>query len=59
MRSSASFDEASGESKYAFLGKVYELADFTSPTPESLTRLRTIIDEAFGRNPGERPVPTT
>jgi glycyl-radical enzyme activating protein len=39
-----------GESKYGFLGRVYELADFKSPTPESLARLQTIIDEAFGRS---------
>jgi pyruvate formate lyase activating enzyme len=38
-----------GESKYGFLGRVYELDDFQSPTPESLRRLRAIIDEAFGR----------
>jgi pyruvate formate lyase activating enzyme len=38
-----------GESKYEFLGKVYELHDFQSPSPESLSRLRAIIDEAFGR----------
>lgn len=38
-----------GESKYGFLGRVYELADFQPPTPESLARLRAIIDEAFGR----------
>jgi hypothetical protein len=25
------------------------LSDFKSPTPESLARLRAIIDEAFGR----------
>ena len=37
-----------GESKYAFLGQVYELADF-QPSPETLTRLRGIIDDAFGR----------
>ena len=44
-----------GESKYGFLGRVYELADFQSPTPESLARLRAIIDEAFGRtSQGER-----
>ena len=29
-----------GASKYAFLGKVYELADFNPPTPESLARLQ-------------------
>jgi pyruvate formate lyase activating enzyme len=39
-----------GESKYGFLGRVYELADFTAPTPETLHRLQTIIDEAFGRS---------
>ena len=39
-----------GESKYGFLGRVYKLADFQPPTPESIARLRTIIDEAFGRS---------
>jgi ferredoxin/flavodoxin---NADP+ reductase len=38
-----------GESKYRFLGRVYGLKDFTSPTPELLQRLRAIIDDAFGR----------
>jgi pyruvate formate lyase activating enzyme len=38
-----------GESKYGFLGEVYEMEDFKSPTPESLAHLRAIIDEAFGR----------
>ncbi|HEY4966042.1 MAG TPA: hypothetical protein VII28_06570, partial [Puia sp.] len=38
-----------GESKYGFLGRVYELADFEPPTHESLVKLRAIIDEAFGR----------
>src|SRR5512136_1931118 len=38
-----------GESKYEFLGQVYQLSDFKSPTPEWLARLRGIIDEAFGR----------
>jgi pyruvate formate lyase activating enzyme len=38
-----------GESKYGFLGGVYELRDFNSPAPETLERLRSIIDEAFGR----------
>jgi pyruvate-formate lyase-activating enzyme len=40
-----------GESKYGFLGKVYEMEDFNPPSPESLARLRAIIDEAFGRLP--------
>ncbi|HTX53654.1 MAG TPA: glycyl-radical enzyme activating protein, partial [Candidatus Baltobacteraceae bacterium] len=39
-----------GESKYGFLGRVYELADFQPPTAESLAKLRAIIDEAFGRS---------
>ena len=39
-----------GESKYGYLGRVYELEDFRSPTPESLRRLQVIIDEAFGRS---------
>lgn len=38
-----------GESKYGFLGRVYELNDFISPTTESLQRLQAIIDEAFDR----------
>jgi len=38
-----------GESKYGFLGRIYELDDFKSPTTESLQRLQGIIDEAFGR----------
>jgi pyruvate formate lyase activating enzyme len=38
-----------GASKYAFLGQVYGLQDFRPPAPEVLVRLRSIIDEAFGR----------
>jgi hypothetical protein len=39
-----------GESKYGFIGRVYEMqADFSPPTEETLKRLRVIIDEAFGR----------
>ena len=38
-----------GESKYGFLGRVYELKDFTPPTSDTLRRLQSIIDEAFGR----------
>ncbi len=41
-----------GESKYEFLGRIYELKDFTSPAAESLQRLQAIIDEAFGRTKG-------
>jgi len=38
-----------GESKYEFLGRVYEMQDF-DPAPETLSHLRAIIDEGFGRN---------
>jgi pyruvate formate lyase activating enzyme len=38
-----------GESKYGFLGRVYEMQDFNPPTEESMRQLRAIIDEAFGR----------
>lgn len=38
-----------GESKYEFLGRVYELADFEPPAAETMKELRAIIDEAFGR----------
>jgi pyruvate formate lyase activating enzyme len=38
-----------GESKYSFLGRVYEMEDFKPPTPESLAQLQAIIDQAFGR----------
>jgi pyruvate formate lyase activating enzyme len=40
-----------GESKYGFLGQIYEMQDFEPPTPETLARLRAIIDKAFGRSP--------
>jgi pyruvate formate lyase activating enzyme len=39
-----------GEGKYGFLGRVYEMMDFTAPSPETLKRLQAIIDEAFGRS---------
>lgn len=42
-----------GGSKYGFLGRVYELADFQPPTPETLRHLRAMIDEAFGRGATE------
>ena len=47
-----------GESKYGFLGKVYEMQDFDPPAPELLARLRAIIDAAFGRS-GPTPSPGT
>lgn len=43
-----------GESKYGFLGRVYEMQDFDPPTAESLARLRAIIDAAFGRESGHK-----
>ena len=39
-----------GTAKYEFLGQVYELSDFTTPSDESVQRLQAIIDEAFGRS---------
>jgi hypothetical protein len=39
---------AAGE--VGFLGRVYVMGDFTSPTPETLKRLRAIVNEAFGRS---------
>jgi pyruvate formate lyase activating enzyme len=38
-----------GDSKYGFLGRIYEMADFQPPTDEKLAYLRGIIDEAFER----------
>ena len=38
-----------GESKYGFLGRVYEMQDFEPPSAEKMARLRAIIDEAFSR----------
>ena len=42
-----------GTAKYEFLGKVYELDDFTTPSEEAVQRLQDIIDEAFGRSKEE------
>ena len=39
-----------GESKYGFLGRVYEMQDFEPPAAETMAKLRAIIDEGFGRN---------
>lgn len=38
-----------GETKYEFLGRMYEMKDFSPPSAETMARLRAIIDEAFGR----------
>ena len=43
-----------GESKYGFLGRVYEMQDFEPPTAETMTTLRAIIDEVFGRQAQRR-----
>jgi pyruvate-formate lyase-activating enzyme len=37
-----------GESKYGFLGRIYEMQDFDPPSAELLARLRAIINAAFG-----------
>ncbi len=44
-----------GASKYGFLGRVYELADFTPPTDETMHRLRALIDDAFHQTPAAEP----
>ena len=38
-----------GESKYGYLGRVFELKDFEPPSAETMHRLRAIIDQSFGR----------
>lgn len=38
-----------GQSKYEYLGRTYELADFESVPAETVARLRKIVDDAFGR----------
>jgi pyruvate formate lyase activating enzyme len=38
-----------GEAKYGFLGRVYQLADFQPPSEDTMQQLRSIIDDAFGR----------
>jgi pyruvate formate lyase activating enzyme len=42
-----------GLGKYEYLGKVYELDDYKSPSDELVQRYRAIIDEAFGRSSQE------
>jgi hypothetical protein len=42
-----------GLGKYEYLGKVYELEDYQSPSPELLAHLRGMIDKAFGRSNSE------
>jgi len=43
-----------GTGKYEFLGKIYELSDFTTPSDESVQRFQDIIDEAFDRSNKEK-----
>lgn len=38
-----------GESKYGYLGRVFELKDFEPPSAETMHRLQAIIDQSFGR----------
>ena len=42
-----------GLGKYEYLGKVYELDDYKTPSDEMVQRYRAIIDEAFGRSSQE------
>ncbi len=44
-----------GLGKYDFLGRVYELEDYTSPSPALVAHLQAIIDEAFGRTAKASP----
>lgn len=39
-----------GETKYGFLGRIYELKDFNSLPPDTLYRLQAIIDDAFAQS---------
>lgn len=43
-----------GLGKYEFLGWVYELNDYQTPSAELVAHLQAIIDEAFGRSPGKK-----
>jgi pyruvate formate lyase activating enzyme len=44
-----------GLGKYEFLGWVYELNDYKTPSPELVAHLQAIIDEAFGRTANASP----
>ena len=46
-----------GLGKYMHLGKVYELDDYQTPSPEVIDHLQAIIDEAFGRTGKKDPAP--
>ena len=43
-----------GLGKYEYLGKVYELDDYKTPSDEVVKHLQAIIDEAFGRTGAEK-----
>ena len=43
-----------GLGKYEYLGKVYELDDYKTPSNEVVQHLQAIIDEAFGRSGGAK-----
>jgi pyruvate formate lyase activating enzyme len=43
-----------GLAKYEYLGKVYELDDYKTPSDELVKQLQAIIDEAFGRTGGAK-----
>jgi pyruvate formate lyase activating enzyme len=45
-----------GLGKYEYLGKVYELDDYKTPSDEVVKHLQAIIDEAFGRSGQKDPV---
>ena len=45
-----------GLAKYEYLGKVYELDDYKTPSEELVAHLQAIIDEAFGRTGKKDPV---
>jgi len=44
-----------GLGKYEYLGKVYELDDYKTPSDEVVKHLQSIIDEAFGRTGKKDP----
>jgi pyruvate formate lyase activating enzyme len=44
-----------GLGKYEYLGKVYELDDYQTPSDELVKHLQSIIDEAFGRTDTKAP----
>ena len=45
-----------GLGKYEYLGKVYELDGYQTPSDELVRRYRAIIDEAFGRESADEVI---